>query len=123
MAAWVLGMWHALPYSLQVPIAITMLTCIFMATRALDSWVKSLRKDPIARLYYFLLFGGVFAVGVQIIYFAFTWVAAPVQEIWDNYHDFALIPLTAPSPAIPPALIAIIIVLLLTIPAGWVLLQ
>ena len=119
MAAWVIGVWHALPYSLQVPIAITIFTYPFMGFQSLDSWVKSLRKDPIHHLCWAVLVMGVGAVAVQLLYRTFTWAAVPVQEIWDTYNNVALIPLAASNPTIPSLLLAIIVLLPCIIPVTW----
>ena len=89
LAAWTVGLWYLLPYSVQVPIAIIAGVGVLAGWRTLDSWIRGLRKDPIKLGCQGLAWGCLAFIGIQLIYYTVMYTATPISEAVTSFYEAA----------------------------------
>ena len=98
---WLAQLWRAIPLNFQLPIAGLVYILVLVGVRTMDSWVRSLRKDPIALIShgFAILFGIVIAA--QLLYFGITWLLAPLSTFAKSYQDACAVATTYTLPPMP----------------------
>ena len=112
---WLAHIWWAIPLNFQIPIAGIIYIFAFMGIRTIDSWVRSLRKDPTALIMhgFVILFSS--ALAIQLLDLGLTWVLTPFSNFARTYSDacdvattFELPPISFPKTYLIILLVAMI---------------
>ena len=90
LAAWLAGFWYELLYSYQMPSIVIVGACTFAVIQTIDSWIRSMKKDPIALFLYAIVFCGSTAIVGQLLFHAITFSAAPISQIVTTIKESAI---------------------------------
>ena len=104
--------------NLQLPIAGIIYLTALWGIRTVDSWVKSLRKDPVTLVSHGFALVFLTAIGIQVFYFFIKWMLTPFGKFARTYDDTCAVTRTLTLPAMPIHTIYITL-LLITILSTW----
>ena len=117
---WLTQVWQSIPFTCQIPVAGLIFVAALSVARTLDGWVRSLRKDPIALASHISIFGFIFALAGQIIYFGATWLLAPFSSFTRNYHDACNVITTIPLPYVLFPKTYLVLLILVVLGTWWI---
>ena len=99
--AWLAHLWWSLPLNFQLPISGLIYILVLLGIRTADSWVRSLRKDPIALISHGFAIIFVIAISVQLLYFGIVGVLTPLSNFARTYQDACAVATTFTLPTMP----------------------